>query len=71
MATYQYQVLEVRDSLFRGKQSGAALAAVINEQAAAGWKLFQILSDDIKGRMGIGSTSGVLLVFEYENPEEG
>jgi hypothetical protein len=66
MATYQYQVLEVRDSLFRGKQSSSALQDVINTEAAKGWKLVQIMSEDIKGRMGIGSTSGVLILFEYQ-----
>lgn len=66
MATYQYQVIEVKDSLFRGKQSGAALQDVINEQAAIGWKLVQIMSEDIKGRMGLGSTSGVLILFEWQ-----
>lgn len=66
MATYQYQVIEVRDSLFRGKQSGQALQDVINEQAKVGWKLVQIMSEDIKGRMGMGSTSGVLILFEWQ-----
>ena len=36
MSTYQYQVIEVKDSLFRGKQSGQALQDVINEQAMIG-----------------------------------
>ena len=66
MATYQYQVLEVKDSLFRGKQSGEALQAVINAEATKGWKLVQIMSEDIKGRMGVGSTSGVLILFEWQ-----
>lgn len=66
MATYQYQVLELRDSMFRGKQSSQKLQELINEQAKQGWKLVQIMSEDIKGRLGIGSTSGVLILFEYQ-----
>lgn len=66
MATYQYKVIEVKDSLFRGKQSGQALQNVINAEASQGWKLVQIMSEDIKGRMGLGSTSGVLILFEWQ-----
>jgi hypothetical protein len=61
---YEYKVVEVRDSLFRGKQSSDALQSLLNEHARQGWKFSHMMSDDIKGRLGIGSTSGVLIVFE-------
>lgn len=61
---YEYKVVEVRDSLFRGKQSSDALQDLLNEHARQGWKFSHMMSDDIKGRLGIGSTSGVLVVFE-------
>lgn len=66
MSTCQNQVIEVKDSLFRGKQSGQALQDVINDQATIGRRLLQIMSEDIKGRMGIGSTSGVVILFEWQ-----
>lgn len=64
MTRYEYQVLEVKDSLFRGKQSSADLSALLNKHASQGWRFQHMMADDIKGRMGMGSTSGMLLVFE-------
>lgn len=65
---YEYQVLEVKDSLFRGKQSSDALQNIINEQAQYGWRFRQAMADEIKGRLGIGSTAGMLLTFERVRP---
>lgn len=65
---YEYNVLEVRDSFFRGKQSSAQLQQILNQQAASGWQFKHMMSDDIKGRLGIGSTSGVMMVFERVKP---
>lgn len=65
---YEYQVLEVKDSLFRGKQSSDALQNIINEQAQYGWRFRQAMADEINGRLGIGSTAGMLLTFERVRP---
>ena len=65
---YEYQVIEVKDSLFRGKQSSVALQALIMEQANYGWRFVQAMADEIKGRLGVGSTGGMLLTFERERP---
>lgn len=65
---YEYQVVEVKDSLFRGKQSSAALQELLNAQAQYGWKFSHMMADEIKGRMGMGSTSGMLIVFERPRP---
>lgn len=62
----EYQVVEVKDSLFRGKQSAENLQNVLNEQARAGWKFRSMMSTDLKGRMGLGTTDGVLITFERE-----
>lgn len=65
---FEYQVVEVKDSLFRGKQSSEQLQALLNQQAQYGWQFKHMMSEDIKGRMGVGSTSGVLMVFERPKP---
>lgn len=65
---YEYQVIEVKDSLFRGKQSSEALQALIMEQANYGWRFRQAIADEIKGRLGVGSTGGMLLTFERVRP---
>lgn len=66
----EYRVIEIKDSLFRGKQSSAALENVLNQQAQQGWKFKSMMASDIKGRLGIGSTDGVLITFEREVPPQ-
>ncbi|WP_375003722.1 DUF4177 domain-containing protein [Aeromicrobium sp. CTD01-1L150] len=63
-ANYEYKVVEVRDSFFRGKQSSSVLEGLLNQHASQGWMFKHMMSDDIKGRLGLGSTSGVMMVFE-------
>lgn len=44
----EYRVIEIKDSLFRGKQSSAALENVLNQQAQQGWKFKSMMASDIK-----------------------
>jgi hypothetical protein len=66
----EYLVLEVKDSLFRGKQSAETLQGILNQQAQSGWKYKSMMTTDLKGRMGVGSTDGMLLTFEREIPPQ-
>lgn len=61
---YEYRVIEVKDSMFRGKQSAESLQAMLNDMARYGWSFKHMITEDIKGRMGIGSTGGIIAVFE-------
>ena len=61
---YEYRVIEVKDSMFRGKQSAESLQAMLNDMARYGWQFKHMITEDIKGRMGVGSTGGIIAVFE-------
>jgi hypothetical protein len=64
---YRYTVVEVREKLLGGKMSGEALERLLNEYAAAGWRVRDITSTDVKGRVGPGGVSGLLVTFERED----
>jgi hypothetical protein len=52
--SYEYKVVEVRESLVGGKMSGGKLEKLLNEHASQGWQLKAITSADVKGRVGPG-----------------
>lgn len=64
MGRYEYKVLEVREGLIGGAISGDKLEKLLNEHAGEGWQLKSILAADVKGRVGPGSTEGVLITLE-------
>ena len=61
---YEYKVLELREKMIGGKMSGDKLEGVLNDHAKSGWQLKAITAADVKGRIGPGSTEGVLVTFE-------
>jgi hypothetical protein len=61
---YEYRVVQVREGLIGGKLSGDKLEKLLNEHARQGWQLKAITSADVKGRIGPGSTEGLLVTFE-------
>jgi hypothetical protein len=61
---YEYKVVEVREKMIGGKMSGAGLEKLLNEHASQGWQLKALTAADIKGRLGPGSTEGLLVTFE-------
>ena len=60
----QYKVVELREGLIGGKMSGEKLEKVLYEHGSKGWSLKAITSVDVKGRLGPGGVSGVLVTFE-------
>ena len=60
----QYKVVELREGMIGGKMSGDKLEKVLNDWAAKGWALKAITSVDVKGRVGPGGVSGILVTFE-------
>ena len=64
--TYEYKVVEVRENLWGGKMSGKRLEEILNEYAAQGWRRVDMTPGDVKGRVGPGSTEGVLITFERQ-----
>lgn len=64
MAKYEYKVVELREGMIGGKMSGEKLEKVLNEHGAQGWQLRSVTSVDVKGRIGPGGVSGVLVTFE-------
>ncbi len=63
---YEYKVVQVREGLIGGKMSADKLEKVLNEWAAKGWQLKSVTAVEVKGRIGPGSTEGVLVTFERQ-----
>lgn len=63
---YEYKVVQVREGLIGGKMSADKLEKVLGEWAAKGWQLKSITAVEVKGRIGPGSTEGVLVTFERQ-----
>jgi len=62
----QYKVVELREGMIGGKMSGDKLEKVLNDWASKGWTLKAITSVDVKGRIGPGGVSGILVTFEKD-----
>ena len=62
----QYKVVEHREGMIGGKMSGDKLEKVLNDWASKGWTLKAITSVDVKGRIGPGGVSGILVTFEKD-----
>jgi Domain of unknown function (DUF4177) len=63
---YEYKVAELREKWFGGRQAGGQLEALLNEHGRQGWRAIAITKADIKGRIGPGSTEGLLITFERQ-----
>ncbi|MFZ5871652.1 MAG: DUF4177 domain-containing protein [Actinomycetota bacterium] len=64
---YEYKVVQVREGLIGGKLSPDKLERVLNEHARQGWQLKAVTAADVKGRIGPGSTEGLLVTFERQS----
>ena len=63
-ARYEYKVEQVREGLVGGKISTDKLEKVLNEHARQGWQVKAVTAADVKGRLGPGSSEGLLVTFE-------
>jgi hypothetical protein len=63
---YQYKVIQIREGLIGGKMSADKLEQVLNEWGSQGWRLRDVTSAEVKGRIGPGGTEGVLITFERQ-----
>lgn len=61
---YEYLVVEIREAMIGDKMSGDRIEKVLNEKAENGWQLKTLTEADVRGRIGPGSTEGMLAVFE-------
>jgi hypothetical protein len=64
MQRYEYQVMQLRESMIGGKLSPDKLERLLNDEARQGWQLKAITSTDVKGRIGPGGVEGLLITFE-------
>ena len=64
MQRFEYQVIQLRESLIGGKLSADKLEKVLNDEARKGWMVRAITSADVKGRVGPGGVDGLLVTFE-------
>lgn len=64
MARYEYRVVQVREGLVGGKLSADKLEKLLNQHAGEGWQVKAITAADVKGRLGPGSSEGLLVTFE-------
>ena len=65
---YEYKVVQVREGLIGGKLSADKLERLLNEHARQGWQVKALTTADVKGRIGPGSTEGLLVTFERVTP---
>jgi hypothetical protein len=63
-AGVQYRVEQMRETLVGDKLNTDALQRMLNARAAEGWVFKQAVEASVKGRVGPGGTSGLLLIFE-------
>lgn len=63
-ARFEYRVVQLREGLVGGKISADKLEKVLNEHAREGWQVKAVTTADVKGRLGPGSTEGLLVTFE-------
>ena len=61
---YEYKVVQVREGLIGDKISPDKLEKVLNEYAEDGWQVRAVTAADVKGRLGPGSTEGLLITLE-------
>lgn len=64
MRRYEYQVLQLRESMIGGKLSADKLEKLLNDHAEKGWQLKAITSTEVKGRVGPGGVDGLLVTLE-------
>jgi hypothetical protein len=63
-ARYEYKVVQVREGLIGDKISPGKLEKVLNEHAREGWQVKAVTAADVKGRIGPGSSEGLLVTLE-------
>lgn len=61
---YEYLVMTIREGLIGGSLKPGKVQDALNKQAREGWQLKSLTSADVKGRLGPGSTDGLLATFE-------
>lgn len=61
---YEYLVVEIREGLVGGKMSGDKVEKALNDKARDGWQLKTLTAADVRGRLGPGSTEGLIATFE-------
>lgn len=64
--THEYDVVEIREKLLSGRGSAPsqALRALLNERAAQGWRLKNLVSGEVAGM--VGKREGWMVIFERE-----
>ena len=63
-ARYEYKVVQVREALIGDKIDHGKLEKVMNEHGKEGWQVKAVTAADVKGRIGPGSTEGILVTLE-------
>lgn len=61
---YEYKVIQLREGLIGDKMDAGKLEKQLNEHAREGWQVRDITAADVKGRIGPGSSAGLLVTFE-------
>lgn len=60
----EYKVTSVRQTLIGDKVNTDELERMLNGYASQGWMVKSITETEVKGRLGPGGTSGLIIVFE-------
>ncbi len=61
---YEYLVISLRAGLVGDAVDHDEVEKALNDKAKDGWQLKTLTAAEVKGRVGPGSTSGLLATFE-------
>ena len=61
---YEYLVVTIRSGLVGDAVDDDKVQDALNDKAKDGWQLKALTAADVKGRIGPGSTAGLLATFE-------
>lgn len=67
-AGVQYRVDTLRETLVGDRIDEGALADLLNRRAGEGWMFRQAVEVSVKGRVGPGGVSGLVVIFERPVP---
>lgn len=61
---FEYTTAIVRSKMVGDRMDGSAVEKELDSHAREGWQLKSVTETEVKGRIGPGSTMGLLLIFE-------
>ena len=61
---FEYLVITIREGMVGGAVDPDKVEDALNDKAKDGWQLKSLTAADVKGRLGPGSSEGLLVTLE-------